>query len=234
MENHFGIHLSFGKENVNNLISKIIRSGKVSYSCLVDINVLSIALKDNTYKNILDNSDLNICDGSFLAFLTNLKTNSKTHESYNGPELFRDYIKESKYSQIILGPSTEDFMFLKNTLSHTGHIRHIELPFLEISDFNYKKIAKNINNLKPDIIWVMLGAPKQELFIANISKEINSGLMIASGAALNFYLGRLKESNKSIYGLRFIWLKRVFKEPKKQIPRILKFARTLPKILKQL
>ena len=78
----------------------------------------------------------------------------------------------------------------------------------------------------------MLGAPKQEVFISNIIKFIDKGILIGSGASLNFFLDRIKNSQFSIFGLRFIWLGRLFIEPNKQSRRIFKFLKVLPFIIK--
>ena len=50
------------------------------------------------------------------------------------------------------------------------------------------------------------------------------------GAAFNFYTGDLHNNKKEIGGLRFIWLERIFKEPKKQILRMGKFLLAVPKM----
>ena len=78
----------------------------------------------------------------------------------------------------------------------------------------------------------MLGAPKQEEFIKRLIPKLDKGLLFGTGAALNFYFNRIKNRKFSIFGLRFIWLERIFLEPKKQINRIIKFIKVLPKIIR--
>lgn len=48
------------------------------------------------------------------------------------------------------------------------------------------------------------------------------------GAAFNFYTGDLHNNKKEIGGLRFIWLERIFKEPKKQIKRTWEYLTVMP------
>ena len=71
-------------------------------------------------------------------------------------------------------------------------------PFLNVEDFDYLKISKLINQNKPDIIWIGLGAPKQEIFMSKLLPHIDSGLMIGVGAAFNFYSG-LDEYKRAPY-----------------------------------
>ena len=54
--------------------------------------------------------------------------------------------------------------------------------------------------------------------------------MFGIGAAFDFYTGDLHNNKKEIGGLRFIWLERIFKEPKKQLSRVGKFLLMMPKM----
>ena len=79
-------------------------------------------------------------------------------------------------------------------------------------------------------MWVSLGAPKQETFISNIFPYIEQGVLFGIGAAFNFYTGDLHNNKKEIGGLRFIWLERIFKEPKKQLKRVFGYMLAVPKM----
>ena len=232
-ESCFGIHLTFGIQNVDNNILSFIDKRKKGYVCVVDFNVISRSFQDSKYNRILNNADFNTCDGSFLAFLKNLKER-KNYKSYNGPEIFKKFITNHNYVQLILGPNESDYNELTKKISNNSHIKHLELPFSDIDDFNYRKIASQINFIKPHIIWVLLGAPKQERFISNIIPYVDGGLFFGVGAALNFYLGRIKNRTFSVFGLRFIWVERIFKEPRKQLGRIFNFLTVLPKIIRNI
>jgi N-acetylglucosaminyldiphosphoundecaprenol N-acetyl-beta-D-mannosaminyltransferase len=229
----YGIHLTFGAENVDNNIMSFINERKKGYVCVVDFNVITISFQDAKYNQIINNADFNTCDGSFLAFLKNLK-NGGDYQSYNGPEIFEKFITDSNYKQLILGPSESDFHELIKEVRVSDHLLHLELPFVDVESFEYEEIGDRINAIKPHIIWVLLGAPKQERFISNVMNFVDGGLFFGVGAALNFYLGRINNRTFSIAGLRFIWVERIFKEPKKQIARILNFFSVLPKIIRNI
>lgn len=227
----FGIHLTFGSKNIDKLIESYYESGKKGYFCLVDINVITNALNNKNYNQIINNASFNTCDGSFLAFLRNIKYNTRVR-SYNGPEIFKKYIHKSEVKQLIIGIDSNDIEKLENQIGSSNHIHNLVLPFCDVDEFDYDSIEKTIKKLNPKLIWVLLGAPKQELFINRIMPIVNRGLFIGAGAALNFYLGKLNNTDFSIFGLRFIWLDRLIREPRKQSKRIFKFILTLPKIIR--
>ena len=102
------------------------------------------------------------------------------------------------------------------------------MPFAKVEEFDYKGIAQKVNDVNPDIIWVSLGAPKQERFMSLLLPNINIGVMFGIGAAFNFYIGMIKQPSFRIGAFRFIWLDRIFREPKKQLKRCWKILMAMP------
>ena len=107
------------------------------------------------------------------------------------------------------------------------------LPFINVEGFDYESIAGNINEFSPDIIWVSLGAPKQEFFINKLYKYVDVGVLFAIGAAFNLFLG--DEVNKRAPQLmrRFHleWLFRVFQEPRRIGKRAWNYAVLMPNLI---
>lgn len=222
----------FGAKNVNHQIDRYTKDKlHKGYLCVVDFNVLSNIFWNEKFKEIILNSSFNTCDGSLIAFLLNLKQKKTEFQSYNGPEIFKTYIEKPDVEHLIIGGSSDSFIKLQSMLDGGGNLKHLSLPFLSHENFNYDEIADYVNENKPHLIWVMLGCPKQELFINNLYGKIEQGLLIGSGAALNFHIGELKNQEFSLFGLRFIWLSRLISDPLKQSKRIFKFLLIFPKIL---
>ena len=112
-------------------------------------------------------------------------------------------------------------------------MRFEELPFRKVEDFDYQGIADMINQDAPDIIWVSLGAPKQENFMNRLQPYLNRGVMFGFGAIFNFYSGldnAPKRAPQFMINLHLEWLDRIFREPKKQLRRCAMIAKTLPKV----
>lgn len=233
MNNFFNINFEFDNNIIKKRINDIITTNGKGYVGVVDANVLTIAQKKTDYLQIVNNSILNICDGSSITWLAGL-IYKKQYLSKNGPEFFKDYI-ESEYNQLILGNTQNIVEKVKaklNTIkTDNKHVQYLSLPFLNVDEFNYIEIADKINKINPDIIWVSLGAPKQEIFISKIIDYINRGVLVGIGAAINIYIGEISIPNKKFGALKFIWLNRIFHEPKKQLNRIIPYLLILPKII---
>jgi len=232
MQKYFNIFLEFNHQIFNRTIENAIIDYRKGYVCVIDANVLTMAQTDFTYRQVLNAAFINPCDGSSIATLAGWVHNRK-FMAFNGPEIFENYI-EQDYRQILLGSTQETTDRIKEVLQrkncNADHLQAISLPFLPVESFDYKTIADSINSLNPDIIWVSLGAPKQEIFMNKILPYLNQGVMFGIGAAFNFYIGDLQVPQFKLGSLRFIWLNRLFNEPKKLIKRLLPFIIIIPKL----
>lgn len=229
--NVFNIHIEFDSQVFRNTVEQYIRDKKKAYVCVVDANVITIAQKDLKYREIVKNATINTCDGSSIAKMVNNIYGTNYH-AYNGPELFEYYI-ERPYKHLLLGNKASKVDQIKAKVKEKGidlDMQHLDVPFVPVDQFDYEGIAKQINEIKPDIVWVSLGAPKQETFISNIFPYVNQSVFFGIGAAFNFYTGDLHNNKKEVGGLRFIWLERIFKEPKKQLKRVGGYLMMVPKM----
>lgn len=228
----FNLNIEFVKEDFQKKIRQCIETGSKGYICVIDANVLTMAQNDKEYQNIINSAFVNTCDGSSIAGMVNLIYKTK-FRAYNGPEIFEEYI-ERPYKQLLLGNTIEKVDEIKQILKKkdigNSHLEHYSLPFLEVDEFNYVEIANQINFINPDIIWVSLGAPKQEKFMNKMLPYLNRGLMFGIGAAFNFYTGDLKCYKISLGPFRFIWLERLIKEPGKLWRRIFNYLKILPQL----
>jgi N-acetylglucosaminyldiphosphoundecaprenol N-acetyl-beta-D-mannosaminyltransferase len=186
-------------------------------------------------KEIVNGAIVNTCDGSSIALLAGLLHNSK-FETYTGPDIFSKYVGEN-YTQYFLGNTDENLLRLKNKFEALGHnlnnFKFQSLPYKSVEDFDYQTIAKEIQLFSPDIIWVSLGAPKQEIFISKLYSYLDKGLLFAIGAAFNLFLG--DENNKRapqiIRNMHFEWLFRVLQEPNRVGKRAVSYLRILPHLI---
>lgn len=225
----FGVFFEFTPEDYDRKIQSLVVNKEKGYSCVIDANVLAMTQEDAAYRDIVNAAIINTCDGSSIASMAS-HIHKKDYKVYNGPEVFEKYI-EMGYRQIILGNTEERFAVLMQKLdskSIKNNVFHVQVPFRTVDEFDYPSIAKEINALVPDLIWISLGAPKQEKFMAKILPYLERGVMFGIGAAVNFYIGQINNSKKNIGGLRFIWFSRLFKEPKKQFSRCWRYVKILP------
>lgn len=235
MKKYFDIFLEFDKDKVEKKINDCIASNQKGYVCVVDGNVLATAYKQVEYKEIINGGLVNTCDGSSIAMLAGLihQSNFKT---FTGPEIFSKYIQQN-YKQYFLGNTQENLNRLNDKFVELGYntsnFKFEPLPFKLVHDFDFQAIAKEINHFSPDIVWVSLGAPKQEIFISKLIPFLDKSVLFAIGAAFNLYLGdeKNKRAPKILRKLHLEWLFRVIQEPKRVGKRALNYLFIIPQLM---
>jgi len=94
--------------------------------------------------------------------------------------------------------------------------KHPRLQICGIADGYFKEeapVVEKINSAQPDVLFVCLGAPKQEKFMYAHKDALNVRLMIGLGGSLDGFAGTVKRAPKWMIRLQLEWLYRLIKEP---------------------
>ena len=92
---------------------------------------------------------------------------------------------------------------LKISGTRNGYFSEEELP----------EIIDNINKSGASLLYVCLGAPKQEKWMADNRDKLNVGAMLGLGGSLNIFAGTAKRAPRWMINMRLEWLHRLIKEP---------------------
>ena len=237
MEKYFDIRYKFDVPSVHETIGEHIANGKTGYICVADGNILTMVHNDAEYRSVINDSIFSICDSSWVPkFVKWIYGYERKH--YCGSDIFIDIVRSRKYRMIFLGTRQKILDALQQNLTKENpdvvDMTFKELPFCTVDEFDYKGIAQMIEQDGAEIVWVALGAPKQEIFMNRLKPHLKQGVMIAIGAAFNFYSGLSDAPQRCPQWMRKMHLEfvhRIFKEPKKQIRRCWHITTTLPAIL---
>ena len=237
-QTYFNVRLEFDKEKLDKTIFDTIANGGKGYVCSVESNNLTVANTRPEFLEVLNGALVNNCDGSILAKILS-HIHKQPIDSYIGADIFIKYVKMCRFRQYFLGNTPEVLEGLKANLSKIdskiADMQFETLPFRSVDEFDYQGIADKINADNPDIIWVSLGAPKQEMFMSRLEPYLNRGVMFGFGAIFNFNagVGHVKRAPQWTLKLRLEWLYRAFNEPKKNVPRYWNFIKILPRLIRE-
>ena len=93
-------------------------------------------------------------------------------------------------------------------------------------------IIDEINQLAPDLLFVCLGFPKQELWMREHARELNVGLMAGLGGSLDVFAGTVRRAPMIWQKLGLEWLYRLLNDPKR-IGRMMKLPQFLLCVIKE-
>lgn len=237
MKTYFNINYEFDKSEVHKEIDRHIEERKPGYICVADGVILDHVNRNPEYRDVVNSSMFSICDSSYVPLYIKWIYGTR-YEQYCGSQIFMDLISARKYRMFFMGTSQAILDGLKANLakidSNIENMSFYELPFCSIDEFDYPAIAEMVDNDGADIIWVALGAPKQEIFMSRLKPYLKSGVMIAVGAAFKFFSGvEAKRAPEWMVKMHLEFVYRIFREPKKQIRRCWGIISSLPVLLIQ-
>jgi N-acetylglucosaminyldiphosphoundecaprenol N-acetyl-beta-D-mannosaminyltransferase len=234
MRTYFNIRYEFDQQLIGTLIAQQINK-PADYICVADGVVLNLAHRHSEYLEVVNGGLFSICDSSYVPLYIKWIYGEK-YRQYSGSQIFMDVVRSKKYRMMFMGASKETLHALKANLANLdSRIEEMvfwELPFKAVEDFDYPAIAQCIERDGADIIWIALGAPKQEIFMSRLKPHLKRGVMIAVGAVFNFYSGLdIKRAPQWMVRHHLEFIYRIAQEPKKQIKRCTQIVMTLPTIL---
>ena len=116
-----------------------------------------------------------------------------SYEQYCGADIFKDIVSSQNYRMLFMGTHKKTLDALqKNLIDLNPDVKDMsffELPFCNVDDFDYPEIARMIEEDGAKIIWIALGAPKQEQFMSKLLPHLEKGGMIGVGAVFKFFSG---------------------------------------------
>lgn len=194
-----------------------------NYICVSNVHTTVMAHDNPAYFKVQANSLLSLPDGKPLSVIG--RKQYPEMDRVTGPDLMRRIFEESKNRNIrhYFYGTTED------KLSSLLTAIRIEYPWVKVvgseasvfrpmSAEEEFSLAERINQTEPDIVWVALGAPRQEEFCARMEGKIN-GLMIGVGGAFSVIAGIIPEAPKWMQNYSLEWVFRLIQEPKRLFKR---------------
>jgi N-acetylglucosaminyldiphosphoundecaprenol N-acetyl-beta-D-mannosaminyltransferase len=88
-------------------------------------------------------------------------------------------------------------------------------PFRQLSAAEEDAVVSQINTAAPDYVWVGLGTPKQDLWLAANRRRLNASALLAVGAAFDLLAGRRKRAPRWMQRTGTEWIYRLAMEPRR-------------------
>lgn len=202
------------------LILSQIDELKGKFICLSNVHTTVMSDQDEEYKKIQNAAFLALPDGSPLALLQRLR-GYKGAEQVAGPDLMPALWKATEntgISHYFYGSSQETIDALKRELlkKYPGlAIAGMEAPpFRPLTEEEDREAVRKINESGAQIVWVGLGAPKQERWMYEHQSSVNA-LMLGVGAGFDFHAGTVKRAPAWMRNHYLEWLYRLTQDPKR-------------------
>lgn len=194
--------------------------GRRGYVCAANVHMCMEAADDREFLEVVRNAALVVPDGKPLYWWMKA-FGEKYAQQVRGPDLFRVLCGEASKRDVAIGlyggspdvvRKLEVFLKLKFPSLHIAVA--ISPPYRDLTPAEEAQFISQINSSGASILFVGLGCPKQEKWMAKNTKTI-SPIMIGVGAAFDFYAGTKKSAPDWMKGAGLEWLHRLISEPKR-------------------
>lgn len=214
----------FHKLKVNELIDEVVQSAKNQRKTIisnVNVRAMNFAYKLPWYREFINKSDLVFCDG-FGVLLGAKMCGCKIKSSHRMtcPDYIENLVSACEKDNVSLfllagKPGTVDKAIAKlklvaPKLKIQGHHGYFD----KLGKEN-ELVIKQINQFKPDILYVGFGMPLQENWIRKNIDKIEAKVFLPLGACLDFYTGEVYRGPRWMTNNGLEWATRLFTEPKR-------------------
>lgn len=216
---HSNISIGSFREYIEEIF-ELTRRKQSSYVCFANVHMLFEAYRDMAFKNVLDNADIVTPDGRPLSVFIRL-FHKIPQERAPGMDLMPALMQEAakRGKSVYFYGSTDEILRLivkraEKELPGLKIAGYYSPPFRELSEQEKEEIVRNINAASPDLLFVALGCPKQEKWMAEHLGKVNA-CMLGVGQAYNVYAGIEKRLPRWMRNLSLEWVYRLYLEPKR-------------------
>jgi N-acetylglucosaminyldiphosphoundecaprenol N-acetyl-beta-D-mannosaminyltransferase len=190
------------------------------YICVCNVHSVITAARDSRFKSALMEADMTTCDGEPIAWALR-KIGFPKQERIAGPDLMWRYLRRAEplRHRIYLYGSTEATLErLRDLLAH-------EFPGITLAGMHSPSFrgcsreedeaeVADIKRCDVNVVFVGLGCPKQEKWMADHRGRVNA-LMIGVGAAFDYHAGTLSRAPVWFQQHGLEWLYRLGREPRR-------------------
>lgn len=199
---------------------KYIQELSSDYMCVSNVHTTVTAYEDKSYCDVQNGGILAIPDGGPLSTVGR-KRGYKSMKRTTGPSYMGEILKISAqkgYRHYFYGSTEKTLEKLQDALEHDYPGLQIagmySPPFRPLTAEENRLVVERINEVKPDFVWIGLGAPKQERWMAEHQGKI-SGFMVGVGAGFDYFAGNISRAPEWMQKSNLEWVYRLLQDPRR-------------------
>lgn len=206
--------LSFDNVTMDEAINIALKCIEDNEKCMVitpNAEIAYMSKKNERLRNIINNAKLVLPDGIGVVLASKI-LKAPLKQKVAGIEFGENIIKKADSPIYFLGSKPGIGQSAKDNLLK----KYPNCKIVGISDGYFKNsedVVKKINDSGAKIVFVCLGAPKQEFFMAENIDKINANVLMGLGGSLDVFAGEVKRAPDFFVKLGLEWFYRLIKQP---------------------
>src|ERR1700744_5565661 len=211
-------------------IDDMVQARQRGYVCVCNVHAVMASAEDPELRSALLGSSLNVPDGQPLVWALNLLGPSLEGRVY-GPELMARSCARAVASgqrMYLYGGRNQGALvqLALNLLQRYPGVRilgGLSAPHRPLNPEEREAVIKEINGSRADVVWVGIGVPKQEKWMAEMRAELESPVLVGVGAAFDFHAGLVPQAPGWLPESGLEWAYRLAHEPRRLWRRYMRY-----------
>jgi N-acetylglucosaminyldiphosphoundecaprenol N-acetyl-beta-D-mannosaminyltransferase len=201
-------------------IDAAVALGAREYLCVAAVHTVMESQEDGELREAVDGAAFTVPDGQPLAWALRALGHEIDERVY-GPELMARACARAERSgqRFYLYGGRDERALAQLTANLLDRHPGLQLaggfapPFRELSDAELDELAARINATRPDVVWVGIGVPKQEKWMAAMRDRLDAPVLVGVGAAFDFHAGLVPQAPAWMQRAGLEWAFRLAHEP---------------------
>ena len=201
-----------------------------SYLCVAAVHTVMLCQEDRELRDAVLNSDFTVPDGQPLVWAMNALGHDLPSRVY-GPDLMEKACARAAVTGVRMylyggrnqGALVQLALNLHQRFPGLQIVGGYSPPFRELTSEEEDAVAAEINRSRADIVWVGIGQPRQEKWMAQMQERLDAPVMVGVGAAFDFHAGLVPQAPERLQRLGLEWAFRLAHEPRRLWRRYLRY-----------
>jgi N-acetylglucosaminyldiphosphoundecaprenol N-acetyl-beta-D-mannosaminyltransferase len=210
---------AIGNSDATSILFDWLITGNGRYICLANVHMLIEGCRNKQFREeVMANADLILPDGMPLVWILRLLVD-KSQSRIAGVDLIHNLLNNCASEELRVFILGSDALTLnrardkiKRDFSGIHLVGALPMPYRPVSEIENSLILKRISECNANLVFVSLGCPKQEIWMAKNSWKTNT-VMIGVGGALPVLAGIHKRAPGWMRNCGLEWLFRLIQEP---------------------
>lgn len=214
-------------EGLLDTVDRWVRYRERHYVCTLDVHALLEGLRAPDVQEIYQSASVVTPDGMPLVWLLR-RAGYRQADRVCGPDLMPALFERSEatgYRHFLYGSTTDTLQLLAGKLNsrfpRAKIVGSYSPPFRDLLPDECEAISVRINDAAPDIVWVGLGAPKQDRWMGAYRPSLQAPVLIGVGGAFDMLAGKVRRAPWIVQRSGCEWAFRMMQEPRRLCRRYL-------------
>jgi N-acetylglucosaminyldiphosphoundecaprenol N-acetyl-beta-D-mannosaminyltransferase len=202
-------------------VSELLQRHEKGYACAISVHGVLEACRDPRVRQAFADAAMVIPDGRPMVW-TGRMQGRRAIRQVTGPDLMRAIFSRREFTGFSHffyggkeGVASELAAMWKKKFPGTRIAGTWTPPFRALSVAEEAGLIALLNRCRPDIIWIGISTPRQELLMRRLLPRLNHGLLFGVGAAFDFHTGRIRDCSPRVKRLGLQWLHRLLQDPQR-------------------